>query len=218
MKLFVYCAGGFGREAFDVAKRANKVLNCWEDIFFLDDEFKGTSFYSTSIFTLPQALSDFQIEDMEITIANGEPTARKSIYEKIQGHNLKLVSVVDPTAIVSWSVKMGQGVLISSHCYVSSLAVLSDNVALNTHALIGHDVVIKENSVISSAVNIAGNCIIGENTYIGMGSQIKEGTKVGANTIIGMGSVVYHDIPEGVIALGNPARPMKNNLDQKVFK
>jgi acetyltransferase-like isoleucine patch superfamily enzyme len=33
-----------------------------------------------------------------------------------------------------------------------------------------------------------------------------------------MGSVVYNDIPDQMIALGNPARPMRRNDDKKVFK
>ena len=38
-----------------------------------------------------------------------------------------------------------------------------------------------------------------------------------ANSIVGLSSVVHRDIKEGVIALGNPARPMKNNENQRVF-
>ena len=50
-----------------------------------------------------------------------------------------------------------------------------------------------------------------------MGAQIKQGVKIGSNTIIGMGSVVYNDIPNNVIALGNPARVSRKNINNKVF-
>jgi acetyltransferase-like isoleucine patch superfamily enzyme len=85
-------------------------------------------------------------------------------------------------------------------------------------SIIGHDVFIGENSVISSMVNMGGACIVGSDSYVGMGALIKEGVKIGSNSIVGMGSVVYNDIPDGVIALGNPARVMRNNENQKVFK
>ncbi len=61
-------------------------------------------------------------------------------------------------------------------------------------------------------------CRIGERSYIGMGTQIKEGVTIGDEVIVGMGSVVYNDIPNGMIALGNPARPMRPNVDKLVFK
>jgi len=89
---------------------------------------------------------------------------------------------------------------------------------LNTQSVIGHDAKIGAHSVISSKVNIGGNVKIGLSSYIGMGSQIKEGVQIGSNVIIGMGSVVYNNIPDNMIALGNPARPMKRNLNKKVFK
>ena len=37
------------------------------------------------------------------------------------------------------------------------------------------------------------------------------------HTIIGMGSLVYKDVPNEVVALGNPARPIKKNVDRRVF-
>ena len=67
-------------------------------------------------------------------------------------------------------------------------------------------------------VNLGGSCAVGNASYIGMGALIKERVKIGSNTIIGMGSVVFNDIPDNVIALGNPARVMRPNTDQKVFK
>ena len=50
-----------------------------------------------------------------------------------------------------------------------------------------------------------------------MGALILEKVSVGSESIVGMGSVVYRDIPDGVIALGNPARVARKNEDKKVF-
>jgi acetyltransferase-like isoleucine patch superfamily enzyme len=35
--------------------------------------------------------------------------------------------------------------------------------------------------------------------------------------IVGMGSVVFSDIPNEIIALGNPCRPIRPNLNKKIF-
>lgn len=218
MKLFVYCAGGFGIEAIDVARRINKAENRWDEISFIDDGRLEKEFYGASLFTLEQVLSRFGVDSFEVSIANGEPFVRKAIYDKLKENNIKFATIVDSSAIVSDTATLGEGVTIPAHCFVSSLARIGNNSTLNTGALIGHEVTISKNCVITSAVNIAGNCIIGDNTYIGMGAQIKQGTTIGKGVIIGMGSIVYNDIPDGVIALGNPARPMKNNTNEKVFK
>lgn len=47
---------------------------------------------------------------------------------------------------------------------------------------------------------------IGDNVWIGGGSIICPGVKIGKNTVIGAGSVVTKDIPENVVAVGNPCK------------
>ena len=55
----------------------------------------------------------------------------------------------------------------------------------------------------------AGKVTIGDNCFIGMNTVILKGTTIGNNTIIGAGSVVVKDIPENVVAVGNPCRVLR---------
>lgn len=50
---------------------------------------------------------------------------------------------------------------------------------------------------------------IGNNVWIGANSVILPGVKIGDNTVIGAGSVVTKDIPENVVAVGNPCKVMR---------
>jgi maltose O-acetyltransferase len=47
---------------------------------------------------------------------------------------------------------------------------------------------------------------IGDDVWVGGGAIICPGVRIGARSVIGAGSVVTRDIPEGVIAVGNPCR------------
>jgi sugar O-acyltransferase (sialic acid O-acetyltransferase NeuD family) len=219
MRLFVYCAGGFGREVMDSVRRLNRTRNLWEDVCFIDDNSDvGASTYGADVYTFDAVVDRFDRGDCEIAIANGEPLFRKALYEKVIGHDMRLATVVDATAVISDTARIGRGVVVSPFTSVSSEAEVGDNVVLNARAIVGHDVTLGDHCVVSSLANIGGASTIGNNSYIGMGSQIKEGTLIGEDVIVGMGSVVYRDIPDGVIALGNPARPMKNNTDKIVFR
>lgn len=51
--------------------------------------------------------------------------------------------------------------------------------------------------------------IIGDNVDIGCNSVLIGPLKIGRNVIIGAGSVVVRDLPEGSVAVGNPARIIK---------
>ncbi len=53
--------------------------------------------------------------------------------------------------------------------------------------------------------------IIGDNVWIGGGVIILPGVIIGDNVVIGAGSVVTKDLPNNVIAFGNPCRIIREN-------
>lgn len=50
---------------------------------------------------------------------------------------------------------------------------------------------------------------IGDNVWIGGGAIILPGVTVGDNSVIGAGAVVTRDVPPNVVAVGNPARVIR---------
>jgi acetyltransferase-like isoleucine patch superfamily enzyme len=53
---------------------------------------------------------------------------------------------------------------------------------------------------------VAGDTDIGRSVTIGPGATVFRGVRIGANSIIGGGSVVPKDIPDHVLAFGNPCK------------
>ena len=47
---------------------------------------------------------------------------------------------------------------------------------------------------------------IGDNVWLGGGAIVLPGVTIGDNTVVGAGAVVTRDLPPGVVAVGNPAR------------
>jgi maltose O-acetyltransferase len=52
--------------------------------------------------------------------------------------------------------------------------------------------------------------VIGDNVWLGGGVIVCPGVTIGANTVVGAGSVVVRDLPPDVVAVGNPARMVKD--------
>jgi maltose O-acetyltransferase len=50
---------------------------------------------------------------------------------------------------------------------------------------------------------------IGRNVWLGGGVIVCPGVTVGDDTVVGAGAVVVHDLPAGVLAVGNPARVVR---------
>ena len=85
----------------------------------------------------------------------------------------------------------------------------------------GHDVYIAPNCTFSTAghpvdterrnkgLEYALPITVGDNVWFGMGVLVCPGVTIGSNVVIGAGGVVTKDIPSGVVAVGNPCRPVR---------
>jgi len=51
--------------------------------------------------------------------------------------------------------------------------------------------------------------MIGDNAWLGGGVIVCPGVTIGANTVVGAGAVVTRDLPANVLAVGNPARVIR---------
>jgi maltose O-acetyltransferase len=51
---------------------------------------------------------------------------------------------------------------------------------------------------------------IGRNVWLGGAVVVLPGVTIGDDTVVGAGSVVVHDLPPGVLAVGNPARGVRS--------
>lgn len=211
---YLYGAGGLGVETLDIlhAAMAAGLVSDHEPVFIVDNSEADT------VVGVPVVPLDQAQPGAPVTIAVGEPDAREVLKKRAQDHGLVLSSVVSPLAFVSPLAEIAPGAILAPFVSLQARAKVGENVAVNTQAIVGHDVEVAADAVISSQVNLGGAVRIGSGCYVGMGALVKEGLEIGARTIISMGSAVYKDMPEDVIAVGNPARVSRRNEDRKVFK
>ena len=55
--------------------------------------------------------------------------------------------------------------------------------------------------------------VIGDDVWVGYGAQVMAGVTIGSHSIIGAGAVVTHDVPEYAVAVGVPARVIKDRRE-----
>lgn len=91
----------------------------------------------------------------------------------------------------------GGGISIGHHCFIGP------NCGMYTaiHPLIAEE----RNEGLEKALPIT----IGDNCWIGADVTILPGVTIGSNTVIGAKSVVTKDIPDHVVAIGNPCRVVR---------
>ncbi len=66
----------------------------------------------------------------------------------------------------------------------------------------------------NQGLEIALPITVGNNVWIGTHVSVLPGVTIGNNVVIGAGSVVNRDIPDGVVAAGNPCRVIRKITEE----
>lgn len=197
--VILYGAGGHCKVVIDILN----ILGIKIDKI-IDDHPSSSEFLGIKL-SQPKSLYD---ESLIITI--GDCKTRKTIASTINTD--KYITVIHPSAIVSPSAKIGKGSVIVHGAIIQAEARVGNHCIVNTKASVGHDVTINDFVHIASGATICGGSTIGECTWLGAGSVVKQGVSIGKNCMIGVGSVVVNDIPNNVVAYGNPCKVIRNNI------
>lgn len=146
-------------------------------------------------------------------VSIGVNRVRRIVVEKLQALNrdIEFATAIHPSAIVSPSAKIGEGSVVMAGAVINADAVIGKHCIVNTGATIDHDVVLGDYVHVAPGVNISGATHVGEGTWVGVGSCVIQCLNIGKNCMIGAGSVVVHDIPDNVVAYGNPCRVVREN-------
>jgi len=197
-------AGGFGRE----------VLQYLKDIHghdpvrgFLDDHATTVEPASLDKEILGR-ISDWEPQpDEEFVLAVGNPEARLELGRKLAQRGARFRSVIHPLAWVASSAELGDGCIVAPFATVGANATLADHVVLTFYASVAHDARVGEASALSPHSVANGGSQLGLATFLGTAAIVNPLKRVGDHSKVAAGSVVYRDVPPGMLASGNPARP-----------
>ncbi|CAL9621780.1 sugar O-acetyltransferase [Streptomyces albus] len=140
------------------------------------------------------------------------PAERRRILRELIGDLGENVNIRPP-----FHCDYGTYVSIGAHTFINFGAVFLDAapITIGSHAQIGPNVQLltptheldpeRRRAGWEKAVPIT----LGDNVWLGGGVIVCPGVTIGADTVVGAGSVVTKDLPPGVLAVGNPARVVR---------
>lgn len=114
------------------------------------------------------------------------------------GKNVQLNDYVHITAVEN--VKIGNNVLMASKIYISDCSHGSYS---------GDSIHSNPNSIPINRPLYSKPVLIEDNVWLGEFVSVLPGVTIGKGTIVGANSVVSKSLPENVIAVGSPAKPIK---------
>jgi len=179
--------------AIIVDKITNDSLNFIYPIFEGDHHLKY--FYENGIHYVAIGVGGFR-----------DNSLREKIFKNLKLLNFQIINVIDPSAIISKNVQLGEGVVIFPGVVINTDVKIGNNVIVATGSTIDHETVLKDHCLISAGVTIGGYCKIEESALIALGSKIVSGITIGTNSLVAAGAVVVNDIESNCKVYGIPAK------------
>lgn len=185
--LLIIGAGGHGKVIAETAL----LLKKWEQIAFLDDSYPQRQNLNQwqILGTTKDAqmlLSDFP----ETIIAIGNNQLRSELFSFTQNLGFNLVNILHPTAVVSPSVKLGNGTVVLATAVINADAIIGANCIINTGVIVEHDCQLGGHVHLASNVTLGGGVIVEERVWIGVGASVVGKTKIAAGAIVPAGSSI----------------------------
>jgi len=122
------------------------------------------------------------------------------IHEYCTAKDWKPATIIHPSAFISPTASVGDGVFIAAHAAVSSDARIDDFCLVHFNASIGHDARIGSFSSILPGARISGNASVGKRSMIGSNAFVASGVKIGDDCRVDAMTYIRHSLPDGYIA------------------
>lgn len=200
-------AGGHGREVFDaISAMSTHSPQKLEVLGFVSDSEPDS--FGMKLLRAP-LLGDRGILGSlvaEFIVAIGDGAVRREIDLFADALGRKAISVVHPRATIGTDAVVGPGCYLAPGAVVMTNARLGRHVHVNVNAVVSHDADVGSYTTLSPGVMINGAARVGSEVFFGTGAIVLPGRTVGDGAVIGAGAVVTTDIPDGVTAVGVPAR------------
>ncbi|SUI75348.1 acetyltransferase [Shewanella morhuae] len=123
--------------------------------------------------------------------------------------NVNFVTVVHPNAVVSSSAKIMSGTLILAGAIVGPDSTIGEHCIINHAALVDHDCVLAAFTSLAPKATLAGNVTVATRSAVGMAACVIEKVVIGSDVVIGAGATVLISIRSNSVAVGTPARVIK---------
>lgn len=201
-KVIIIGAGGHSKSVFDAINNED-----YEIVGFLDDNKEGTHIGLPIFGKSLESIADYKA--YKYFVAIGDVAPRRMWYEKLQKYGVDIINIIDKTAIISSSAKIGTGNFVGKYAVINADAVIGNNNVINTKALVEHECVVGNHTHLSTSSVINGNVVIEDGVFLGSGAICIGQLRVGTNSTIGAGSVITKDVEANVTVVGVPGHVIK---------
>ena len=121
-------------------------------------------------------------------------------------HQFSFPVVASKYSILADDAIIGVGSVVMHRAVIGPRVSIGAFALINTAVVIEHDCRVGDHAIIASGANLGGGVVLGDRSFVGLGAVVVDGVEIGDDCIVGAGAVVVSSVPDGMIALGVPAK------------
>ncbi|MEH1166190.1 acetyltransferase [Micromonospora sp. CPCC 205539] len=211
--LVIVGCGGHGREVLGIVRAINAAADAgpvWRVRGFVDDQPSEVNLKRVQRLDVPFLGSTARLAEQPagtyLALGIGDPSARRTVDERLAPYRLPAAVLVHPDATVGPDAVYGEGLLAFPGARVTTNVALGRHVHLNQNSAVAHDCEVGDHVSVNPLGAVSGDCWLGDGVLIGAGAVVLQKLRVGADATVGAGACVVRDVPAGTVVKGVPAR------------
>lgn len=205
-QLLVIGAGGHAKVVIDVARAAG-----WSPVAALDPSSVGEICNDVPVVGGDDMAQELYAKGVRrAVVAIGLNALRLKIGEGLQSLGFDCPAVVHPSAVVSPSARLDQGVVVMPQAVVNAAATVEAFAIVNTGAIVEHDCTVGAGAHMAPRSVIGGTVSVGRLALFGIGAVARPNSTIGDRAVVGAGSVVVGSIGDDALVMGAPAREKRS--------
>lgn len=207
-EIYIVGAGTYGEVMYELVKILDyKVKGFFDE----DDQKQGKPIMGSEVIGKFSQLKEHEIKNKQFIVAIGNNSIRYEIMMKINKLGGKTPTLIHPSAVISPSAEIGNGVYIHAKAYIWTKVKIGDYCIISPNVVIAHHSTIGKACLVSTQSSVGASIRIDDRVFVGMGSTIVTGvSSIGENTIIGAGATVLKNVEKNSVYAGVPARKIRD--------
>ena len=208
-KIIVIGSGGHAKVVIDIIR---EMKDC-EIVGITSNSIKVDSlFYGYTVLGEDNILNKY-VNDKSILTAMGlggyrDNNHREEVFNYVKSLGFNFINVIHPSAIISKTVKMGEGNVFFPGVVVNTDVELGNNIIVATGSTIDHETVVNDHVLISAGVTVGAYSVLEKGVLLALGSKVISGITVGSYSLVAAGAVVVNNIGQNQRVFGLPAKPV----------
>jgi sugar O-acyltransferase (sialic acid O-acetyltransferase NeuD family) len=210
MRVLILGAGGHAQVIADILFRMRDDGAAVSPVGYVDDDPSLSGQERLGLPVFGPVMDRSNIEYDALIVGIGSNTIRCRLFTMMKAHGERFATAIHPAATIARGIQIGAGTVVCAGVVVNVCSTVGENVILNTACTVDHHNRIGNHAHIAPGVHLGGDVTIGTGSLIGIGATVMPQRRVGDWSVVSAGGLIHRDLPDRVVAAGNPARVVRD--------